>query len=60
MCYVFGKKLKEFDGNITYALMAYNMGSGGARRAISEGRTSTKYAEKVIHISQGFLTEEEE
>jgi len=60
MCYVFGKKYKEFDGNVVYALMAYNMGSGGARRAISQGRTSSGYAEKVLDISQGFLWEEEE
>jgi len=60
MCYVFGKKYKEFGGNVTYALMAYNMGSGGARAKIALGITSSKYAEKVIHISQGFIKEGEE
>ena len=58
-CQVLRDKLVEFDGNMNYALMAYNAGSGGARNMIARGKTSTNYSEAILMYSRNLLTQEE-
>ena len=50
-----GRKLREFDNNFHFALMAYNYGSGYTRGKINEGQTSSKYSNRVIEIYNGLL-----
>ncbi|MBO7377025.1 MAG: transglycosylase SLT domain-containing protein [Clostridia bacterium] len=59
ICRVFSDKLREFDGNVHYALMAYNMGSGGAWAAIARGTLSTSYSRKIVNLAEGLLTDVE-
>lgn len=46
-----------FDPESEALLMAYNMGPGGARKALNEGRTSTDYSREVMTVYQGYLEE---
>lgn len=46
-CYLLGKYLARYE-DITMALMAYNMGQAGARRAWDAGITSTEYTDAVL------------
>ncbi len=59
ICRVLSDKLREFDGNVHYALMAYNMGSGGAKTAIARGTLSTSYSRKIVKLAEGLLTDVE-
>ena len=56
VCYILKKKLAEFDGDVHKALMAYHKRSGGAKRAIAEGKTHDTYSQKVIEIADGLYT----
>lgn len=40
-------------------LMAYNMGPGGARKALAAGTTSTAYSREVLELYRGFMKEME-
>jgi hypothetical protein len=46
--------LAKYDGNYTQALMAYNMGDYGARKAWSNGIESTRYTETILSIMQEY------
>lgn len=43
-CYMLGMYLSEYEGNVNCALMAYNLGATGAKKAWSAGTYSTAYA----------------
>ena len=58
-CAVLADKLKEFDGNLMSALMAYNAGSGGASRLISKGITGTSYSNAILVYAYSLLTQEQ-
>lgn len=47
---ILGNYIFKYDGNITKALMAYNMGERGAERAWAKGVTSTKYTDIVLEL----------
>lgn len=55
LCDTLARKLKEFDGDYIYALMAYNGGSSYARKRIENGVYSSTYVEKVMRIKNGLL-----
>lgn len=46
-----------FEPESETLLMAYNMGPGGARAAIQEGRTSTDYSREIMTVYRGYLEE---
>lgn len=46
-CYMLGMYLSEYEGNVNCALMAYNLGATGAKKAWSAGTYSTAYTDKV-------------
>ena len=46
-----------FEPESEALLMAYNMGPGGARKALKAGRTSTDYSREVMTVYQGYLEE---
>ena len=46
--YYLGQQIEDADGNITLALMKYNMGPDEAEAAWNEGTTETKYTQKVL------------
>lgn len=54
-CYMLGKYLRKYDGNVNCALMAYNLGEAGARKAWSTGTYSTVYTDKVWNAMIGLL-----
>ncbi len=54
-CYMLGKYLRKYDGNVNCALMAYNLGESGARKAWSAGTYSTVYTDKVWNAMIGLL-----
>lgn len=47
---IIGSLLKEYDNDYTKALMAYNMGDYGAKKAWSNGITSTDYTVSVMGL----------
>ena len=47
-CYKLGTFLADYGGDTTKALMAYNMGPGGAASAWRRGITSTEYTTAVL------------
>lgn len=57
--------LKELEAQHGFApesealLMAYNMGPGNAKKAISNGSSSTDYSRETFSIYQGFMKEME-
>lgn len=55
ICISFKIKLDEFDGNIHHALMAYNLGNGGARSKIKSGINDTGYSRKVLAYADSFM-----
>ena len=59
ICWVLRDKLAEFDGNIHYALMAYNMGSGGAKTSIYYGRETSSYSRVIVKMAANLLTDVE-
>ncbi len=48
-----------FEPESEALLMAYNMGPGGAKKAIEAGTTSTAYSREVWKLYQGYLEEME-
>lgn len=46
--YMLAFSLNSADGDYTKALMVYNLGLSGARRAWKNGKTSTMYTDKVL------------
>ena len=54
-CYMLGMYLSEYDGNVNCALMAYNLGATGAKKAWSAGTYSTAYTDKVWNAMVGLL-----
>lgn len=46
--------LDSYDGNIEMALMAYNMGAGGASSLWEQGVYSTTYSRKVVERMDGY------
>lgn len=46
-CYMLGQYLERYEGDINHALMAYNLGTGGAAKAWKAGTRSTTYTDKV-------------
>lgn len=54
-CYMLGKYLSEYEGNVNCALMAYNLGAAGAKKAWSAGTYSTAYTDKVWNAMVGLL-----
>ena len=46
-CYLLGKYLAEFGGDVEKTAMAYNMGRSGAKNAWAEGIASTEYSRAV-------------
>ena len=42
--------IERYDGDLTKALMAYNMGDSGAQEAWSNGVTSTSYAADILSL----------
>ena len=54
-CYMLGMYLSEYEGNVNCALMAYNLGTTGAKKAWSAGTYSTAYTDKVWNAMVGLL-----
>jgi len=46
-----------FEPESEALLMAYNMGPGGARKALNAGQTSTDYSREVMTVYQEYLEE---
>jgi hypothetical protein len=55
ICITLRAKLDEFDDNIHHALMAYNLGSGGARSKIKAGINETGYSRKVLRYADSLV-----
>lgn len=51
-CYKLGTFLADYGGDTTKALMAYNMGPGGAASAWRRGITSTEYTTAVLEYME--------
>lgn len=47
---IIGSYIERYEGDLTKALMAYNMGDYGARKAWDSGITSTKYSERILAL----------
>ena len=54
-CYMLGEYLQKYDRNVNCALMAYNLGESGARKAWSAGTCSTAYTDRVWAAMVGLL-----
>ena len=46
--------IKEYDGDYNKALMAYNMGQYGARKAWQNGVVSTPYSDRVLSLMRNY------
>ena len=55
ICDTIRAKLDAFNGNIAYALMAYNLGNGGAKSKIAAGIHETGYTKKVMAYAESFV-----
>lgn len=51
---IIGSYVKQYDGDYTKALMAYNMGAYGAAKAQESGITSTSYTETILALMQEY------
>lgn len=51
---IIGSYLAKYDGDITSALMSYNMGDYGARKARENGVSSTPYTEVILSIMEKY------
>ena len=47
---IIGTFVKKYNNDINKALMAYNMGDYGAKKAWQNGITSTKYSTKILDL----------
>lgn len=55
--YMISEHLKANNGDYTKALMCYNMGAYGARKAWAKGITSTSYTRKVFAALEKYTKE---
>ena len=55
ICILIRQKLDAFDNNMHYALMAYNIGSGGAQAKINAGIYETEYSRKVLRYAESLV-----
>ena len=55
ICILIRQKLDAFDGNLHHALMAYNLGEGGARAKIKAGINETGYSRKVLQYGNSLV-----
>lgn len=51
---IIGSYIEKYEGDYTKALMVYNMGDYGARKAWNSGITSTKYSVKIIELMEKY------
>ena len=51
---IIGSYVRQYDGDYTKALMAYNMGAYGAAKAQESGITSTSYTETILALIQEY------
>lgn len=51
---IIGTYVKKYKGDINKALMAYNMGDYGAKKAWQNGITSTRYSLKIIELKDKY------
>lgn len=51
---IIGSYVRQYDGDYTKALMAYNMGAYGAAKAQESGITSTSYTETILALMQEY------
>lgn len=51
---IIGSYIERYEGDYTKALMAYNMGNYGARKAWDSGITSTKYSETILGLMSDY------
>lgn len=54
---IIGAYIEKYDGDYAKALMAYNMGEYGAKKAWSNGVTSTDYTIKVLGLWENYEEE---
>lgn len=54
---VIGSYIKAYDGDYNKALMAYNMGEYGAKKAWKDGIKSTSYSNDVINLMSEYEQE---
>lgn len=54
---IIGSYIEKYEGDISKALMAYNMGDYGAVKAWEEGITSTGYSEKILALMRTYEEE---
>lgn len=55
--YVFSKKLRRFNEDVTMAIIAYNKGDNGAIAVRAKGETQTGYSKRVYEIVNGLVEE---
>jgi hypothetical protein len=51
---IIGSYLKKYDGDLHKALMSYNMGEYGARKAWEEGVHSTEYSTRILELMEQY------
>ena len=51
---IIAKYIEKYEGDYGKALMAYNMGDYGARKAWQNGVTITKYSTSVLELMQKY------
>lgn len=51
---IIGTYVKKYNGDINKALMAYNMGDYGAKKAWQNGIISTKYSLKIMELKDKY------
>ena len=51
---IIGTYVKKYKGDINKALMAYNMGDYGAKKAWQNGITSTRYSLKIMELKDKY------
>lgn len=52
--YLLSQAMEQANGNVTKALMIYNMGAAGAREARASGIYSTAYTEKILSVYNAY------
>ncbi len=55
ICDSIRSKMDAFDNNITYALMAYNLGNGGAKSKIASGVHETRYTRVIMAYAESLV-----
>jgi len=51
---IIGQYLEQYEGDYTKALMAYNMGNYGAKKAWANGVDSTRYTTSIMSLFQEY------